>query len=195
MSTETVTSLAASAIAQSTMTSRKDFATALPPISVKVRRSPKRRRVSDWIAGRSFGGRPVFVGADGEMIEQPVVENAHWPPFQRCGQTGEPVSVGTLCRFLEELHQPPVHGAGEMALEHECDSEPAGRRIEDELAGVEIIDVRRLELGHSDRSAPGVEHLRHLAVEEDRHPAQVLGAVDAQRARADCSNSTLAQQP
>src|SRR5438270_6765379 len=195
MSTEAVTWSAASAIAQSSMTSRKDFATALPPISVKARRWQKRRRKSNWIAGRSFGGRPVFAGADGEMIEQPVVKNAHWPPFQRGRQTGEPVSVGTLCRFLEELHQPPVHGAGEMALEHECDSETAGRRIEDELAGVEIIDIRRLELGHSDRSAPGVEHLRHLAMEEDRHPAQVLRAVDAQRARADRSNSALSQQP
>src|SRR5438270_9980110 len=107
------------------------------------------------------------------MLEEPIVEDAHGAPFQSGRSACKPVGIWALGGLAEQLDQAVVDRAGEMAFEHEGDSETAGRSIENQLASVEIVDVRRLKARHADRLAPFVEQLRHLAMEQDRHSAQV----------------------
>src|SRR5204862_1955542 len=122
------------------------------------------------------------------------MEEADRAPLERRWHTSEPVIVRALRRLGEQLDQPFVDRASEMAVEHEGNPESSSRGIEDELACVEIIDVRRLELGHPDGLAPDVEHLRHLAMEEDRHALQVRRLSDTGKlTRADCGDAPLSQ--
>ena len=55
----------------------------------------------------------------------------------------------------------------EMAFEHEGDSEALGGGVEDQLAGIEMVDRRRLQIGQADRIAPISEGVGHVAMEED----------------------------
>ena len=52
-------------------------------------------------------------------------------------------------------------------LEHEGDAEPLGGGVEDQLAGIEMVDRRRLQVRQADRLAPVIERVGHVAVEED----------------------------
>ena len=128
------------------------------------------------------------------------MKRPHRLALKRIGQAHEPVAVRALDRLVEHLDQPLVVRIGHVAVEHERHAKPLGRRVEDQLAGVEMADSRWFQVGHPDLLAPMLEAGWHVAVEQHLHPLEVARLADRvgpflQRSRPDRHHPPALEQP
>lgn len=111
-------------------------------------------------------------------FNQPVVEQLDRRAFERARAAHEPIAIGAVDVEIEQPHQAVIMRILEMVAMHEGDADALRRRFEHQRAAVEMVDAVRFQPLHADGTEPFGESVGHFAVDQHRHPLQLLGNAD-----------------